>query len=198
MAGTWYSKTNETIIPGNPDRIKAKWDPLQYLNLAKYLKVFNEYPPGFNPRVHGVYCPWRYYGKRMFNKTKNLIVIFLCSGDLQIADVKLLDLPAWIARRDKTPMGIYQAGVRSKLKMISLKATKNKMKIFNLAFWKFYRSYMDNKKPNLIWLAQIFVAASLFNFVFFAIPDRSKLSYPNNIFLIITFFFCFHRALQMG
>jgi len=68
MSDTWYSKTNETIIPGNPDRIKAWWDPLQYLNVAKYLKVFNEYPRDFNPRVHGPYCPWRYYGKRELKK----------------------------------------------------------------------------------------------------------------------------------
>jgi hypothetical protein len=64
MADGWLSKTNETVLPGNPDRIRAKWDPLQYLNLAKYLKPFNEYPKDFNPRVHGAYCPWRYYGKR--------------------------------------------------------------------------------------------------------------------------------------
>ena len=64
MAEGWYSKTNETIIPGNPDRIKASWDPLQYLNVAKYFRVFNEYPRDFNPRVHGAYCPWRNYGKR--------------------------------------------------------------------------------------------------------------------------------------
>ena len=47
--------------------------------------------------------------------------------------------------------------------------------MINLAFWKFYRAYLDNKKPNLIWYAQIFFVASLFNFVVFAIPDRSKL-----------------------
>ncbi|CAF0886459.1 unnamed protein product [Adineta steineri] len=136
MGDAWYSKTNETIIPGNPDRIKAKWDPLQYLNLAQYLKVFNEYPRDFNARVHGPYCPWRYYGKR----------------DLHFGDVKVGDIPAWIARRDKTPMGIYQGGIRT--------------------FWKFYRAYLDNKRPNLIWYTQIFMVASLFNFVFFAIPDR--------------------------
>jgi hypothetical protein len=77
MGDTWYSKTNETIIPGNPDRIKAWWDPLQYLNLAKYLKVFNEYPRDFNPRVHGPYCPWRYYGKREFHIKKNEFYLLL-------------------------------------------------------------------------------------------------------------------------
>jgi hypothetical protein len=32
--------------------------------------------------------------------------------------VKIADIPAWIARRDKTPMGIYQGGIRSKFKKI--------------------------------------------------------------------------------
>lgn len=34
-------------------------------------------------------------------------------GDVHFSDVKLADVPAWIARRDKTPMGIYQGGIRS-------------------------------------------------------------------------------------
>jgi hypothetical protein len=42
----------------------------------------------------------------------------LFKGDLSFGDVKLADIPAWIARRDKTPMGIYQGGIRSKLNMI--------------------------------------------------------------------------------
>ncbi|CAF4762534.1 unnamed protein product, partial [Rotaria magnacalcarata] len=55
----------------------------------------------------------------------NLNVIFH-QGDLHFGDVKLAEIPAWIARRDKTPMGIYQGGIRT--------------------FWKFYRAYLDNKK----------------------------------------------------
>jgi len=117
MGDTWYSKTNETIIPGNPDRIKAWWDPLQYLNVAKYFKVFNEYPKDFNPRVHGAYCPWRYYGKRLFylSIVFSILILILFLGDLSLGDVKLADIPAWVARRDKTPLGIYQGGIRSKL-----------------------------------------------------------------------------------
>ena len=44
----------------------------------------------------------------------------LFKGDLHLGDVKLADVPAWIARRDKTPMGIYQGGIRSKFNMIEL------------------------------------------------------------------------------
>jgi hypothetical protein len=42
--------------------------------------------------------------------------------------VKLADVPAWIARRDKTPMGIYQGGIRSKFNMIE------EIKIANVFF----------------------------------------------------------------
>jgi hypothetical protein len=49
-----------------------------------------------------------------------VFIIFDFSGDLSFGEVKLADVPAWIARRDKTPMGIYQGGVRSKFKIIYL------------------------------------------------------------------------------
>jgi len=35
-----------------------------------------------------------------------------------LGDVKLADIPAWIARRDKTAMGVYQGGIRSRFQMI--------------------------------------------------------------------------------
>jgi len=38
--------------------------------------------------------------------------------------VKIADIPAWIARRDKTPMGIIKVVFEVSLKRISL--TKNK------------------------------------------------------------------------
>jgi hypothetical protein len=50
--------------------------------------------------------------------TNFLFVCILFKGDLSLGDVKLADVPAWIARRDKTPMGVYQGGVRSKSKRI--------------------------------------------------------------------------------
>jgi hypothetical protein len=68
------------------------------------------------------------------------------------------------------------------------------MKSFFLAFWKFYRAYLDNKKPNLIWYTQIFVVASLINFIFFAIPDRSKGFVMEDCIIFI----CIFRTLQMG
>lgn len=46
-------------------------------------------------------------------------ILPLFSGDLHLGDVKLADVPAWIARRDKTPMGVYQGSVRSNFDGIS-------------------------------------------------------------------------------
>ncbi|KFD58680.1 hypothetical protein M513_00373, partial [Trichuris suis] len=50
-------------------------------------------PKEYNKKIHGVYCPWRYYGKK----------------DTNFFDVKLGDLPAWYARRDKSFKAIVAA-----------------------------------------------------------------------------------------
>ncbi len=66
------------------------------------------------------------HGGIMENVSYKKIIFFfffycdLFLGDLHLGEVKLSDLPAWIARRDKTPMGIYQGGIRSKFNMIEL------------------------------------------------------------------------------
>jgi len=50
-------------------------------------------PREYNFRVHGPYVPWRYYGKL----------------DTPFFDVKVKELPAWLARRDLSPY----SGVRA-------------------------------------------------------------------------------------
>uniref|UniRef100_A0A915JSZ2 Uncharacterized protein n=1 Tax=Romanomermis culicivorax TaxID=13658 RepID=A0A915JSZ2_ROMCU len=49
-------------------------------------------PKEYNRRVHGIYVPWRYYGK----------------ADIPFGQVKISDLGAWIKRRNKTPIAIWQ------------------------------------------------------------------------------------------
>merc|ERR1712154_155723 len=49
-----------------------------------------EYPPEFNPRIHGPYHPGRYYGK----------------ADLPLSQVKLGELGGWLSRRSFTPQAI--------------------------------------------------------------------------------------------
>ncbi|CAF0926088.1 unnamed protein product [Didymodactylos carnosus] len=155
---SWYRKDNPDVIPGNPERI-GKWDPLQYLDLTKYLKPFNEYPKDFNPRVHGAYLPYMYYGKRQFVTfllfdSSASFCFLLVIVDTSFSQLKLKEIPEWFARRNKTPSGAYQLGIR--------------------AFWRWHRAYGDCKKPNLIWVIQPFILFSLINFFTIAIPERKR------------------------
>ncbi|KAF7637968.1 hypothetical protein Mgra_00002673 [Meloidogyne graminicola] len=49
------------------------------------------YHKDWNPRVHGVYCHWRYYGT---------------NRDIPLTEVKLNDLRAWLSRRDYSPRAL--------------------------------------------------------------------------------------------
>merc|ERR1712029_264963 len=49
-----------------------------------------ECPPGYNPKVHGPYDPAINYGKK----------------DIPLGQVKISELPGWLARRNWTPAGI--------------------------------------------------------------------------------------------
>jgi hypothetical protein len=60
------------------------------------------YRKEWNPRVHGMYCHWRYYGTNsgwggdgMGNGCP--------SADVPVWDVKLKDLGKWLGRRDYSP-----------------------------------------------------------------------------------------------
>ncbi|VDL81213.1 unnamed protein product [Nippostrongylus brasiliensis] len=51
----------------------------------------------WNKNIHGPYCHHRYYGKL----------------DTKLMNVKLADLPAWLARREKTPGAFYNEFMRN-------------------------------------------------------------------------------------
>lgn len=51
---------------------------------------FGELPKEYNPKVHGPYDPSRYYGPR----------------DKAFGEVKLGELPGWLARRNKSPTAL--------------------------------------------------------------------------------------------
>ena len=61
---------------------------------------FGLYPPGYDRRVHGPYCPDRYYGPK----------------DKPLAEVKLSELTKWIGRRDKSPWAFFQAIARAEFR----------------------------------------------------------------------------------
>lgn len=54
------------------------------------------YPKEYNARVHGPYVPWRHYGK----------------PDTPFSQVRLIDLPLWLARRDKSAEGLLRGASR--------------------------------------------------------------------------------------
>merc|ERR1712059_95442 len=56
-----------------------------------------ELPKEYNPKVHGPYDPAVYYGAR----------------DKKFGEVKLGELPGWLARRNKTPTGMGRAMSRA-------------------------------------------------------------------------------------
>jgi len=51
------------------------------------------YPKAYNPRVHGPFVPWRHYGPI----------------DTAFTQTRLIDLPGWLARRDKSAEGILRS-----------------------------------------------------------------------------------------
>lgn len=53
---------------------------------------FGEYPIEYNPKIHGVYDPARYYGK----------------PDIPFGQLKLGEVGSWIGRRNKSPQAFAQ------------------------------------------------------------------------------------------
>ncbi|KAI1708388.1 thymidylate kinase domain-containing protein [Ditylenchus destructor] len=90
------------------------------------------YPPEYNEKVHGPYCHWRYYGK----------------PDTPLMDVKIADLPAWIARREKTPIAAWNQASRQFMWIkyrwfdtMFTSATVNAARLmvfFSMLFWFWY------------------------------------------------------------
>ena len=54
------------------------------------------YPKNYNAQVHGPFVPWRNYGPI----------------DKPFSQVRLIDLPAWIGRRDKSAEGVLRGASR--------------------------------------------------------------------------------------
>ncbi|CAJ0581619.1 unnamed protein product, partial [Mesorhabditis spiculigera] len=91
------------LTPWVPDAIFVPISrAFERLGVYFYNRVLNKTEIGlfdkrWNPKVHGPYCHWRYYGK----------------PDTKLFDVKLADLPAWLGRRQKTPGAVYNEFVRN-------------------------------------------------------------------------------------
>ncbi len=66
-------------------------------------------PREYNFKVHGPYVPYRYYGQSTFAPPLYCASLCPCSVDTPFKDVKLGDMPAWLARRQKNPVALAQA-----------------------------------------------------------------------------------------
>merc|ERR1712080_637147 len=105
----------------------------------KILAAFGlgEVCPGYNPKVHGPYDPSVYYGKK----------------DIPLAQVKLGELPGWLARRSKNPIDWSRAVARG--------------------WWRWQFNYMQPKRAGFAGVAQFLVAVP----VFFYVLNYEKLSH---------------------
>ena len=93
--------------------------------------------PGYNPKVHGPYDPSVYYGKK----------------DIPLAQVKLGELPGWLARRSKNPIDWFRA--------------------INRAYWGWRFNYFYPKKAGFAGVGHLLVGVP----VVFYLINYEKLSH---------------------
>ena len=56
-------------------------------------------PSGYNKAVHGPYDPAVFYGKPDLPLSQVIVLVLFPSFDFPIVQVKVYQLPAWLARR---------------------------------------------------------------------------------------------------
>ena len=89
-------------------------------------KHIGMYPPEYNPKIHGPYDPSRFYGK----------------PDTPFGEVKISELPGWLARRNKNPIAWGSAVGR--------------------AWWRWQDKWMFPKKAGMAGYFQIVVGTMIF------------------------------------
>mmetsp|Transcript_31457 Transcript_31457/g.51903 ORF Transcript_31457/g.51903 Transcript_31457/m.51903 type:complete len:126 (+) Transcript_31457:75-452(+) len=97
-------------------------------------------PKEYNPKVHGPYDPAIYYGPR----------------DTPLSQVKVGELPAWLARRSKNPIDWTRAGSR--------------------AYWRWAHKYAMPKYCGMVPFFQVFA----FSMTFFYIMNSPNISHHKN------------------
>ena len=115
-----------------------------------------ELPKAYNPKVHGPYDPAVYYGPSKFdflhfNNLKNsrqiekwtkLLKHWIFSEDTPLGEVKVGELPKWLARRDKSIGGIGKAISRG--------------------YWRYCHNYVFPKRTKIAPVVHFFLGASVF------------------------------------
>lgn len=90
------------------------------------------YPKEYNPKIHGPYYPFRFYGKRkcyfhidviVDNRivlVVNFTIILLFVAEKSVWDLKVSEVPAFLGRRNVHPMAVASAMSRGYLFSILL------------------------------------------------------------------------------
>ncbi|XP_052861421.1 putative ATP synthase subunit f, mitochondrial [Anopheles cruzii] len=102
--------------------------------------AIGDYPAEYNPKTHGPYDPARFYGK----------------PDTPFGQVKVGEVGAWLARRDKNPRAL--AGV------------------FSRTFWRWQHKYMQPKRTGIAPFFQVVVGGV----IFFYTINYGKLKHHRN------------------
>lgn len=87
---------------------------------------FGKYPKEYNPRIHGPYDPARFYGK----------------ADTAFGEVKLGELPAWLARRNMSAGGTVA--------------------LISRGYNRWARSGIQAQRPSFAPVVQVFVLIAVF------------------------------------
>ena len=121
-------KRFETSVENIPKRFGVGTGFLKTLTRFLAKSEVGKYPKEYKPRIHGPYYPSRYYGTAT-----------------PLAEVKLAEVPKWIATREKS--------FTSFARMISR------------AFWKWNLTYLQPKRPGMTPLYQMASFCSLYFFI---------------------------------
>ncbi|XP_012540795.1 putative ATP synthase subunit f, mitochondrial [Monomorium pharaonis] len=101
--------------------------------MTNKLLQFGGYPAEYDPVKHGPYDPARYYGK----------------PDTAFTDLKISEIPGWIARRQKSPQALVG--------------------LFSRAFWRWQHKYIHPRRGGIAPFFQVVVGSM---FVFYAMNYR--------------------------
>ncbi|CRK88305.1 CLUMA_CG002084, isoform A [Clunio marinus] len=105
--------------------------------------AFGDYPPEYNPKIHGVYDPARYYGK-LFHICQHKF-IFLNSADTPFGQLKLGEVLDWFKRRNKTPSAFIGACSRG--------------------YWRWQHKYCQPKRAGIVPFCHTMGCSMLFLYI---------------------------------
>lgn len=93
------------------------------------------------------------------------IFLFCFSADTPFSQVKLGELPGWLARREKSPRAIAAAVSRGNIKSFHFIKLKHFISFFSPAFWAWQHKYHLPRKAGMAGHFQFIVATMTFFYI---------------------------------